>query len=74
MSDKIVHLTHEAHAAMRVYCLANQLFAREWVSRLILVAVQPTASAFTKKSLVVLDDKSLDEPWDRPPFWTGRPK
>lgn len=67
MSDSVIHVSQEAHAAVRRCCRVSGVRVKAWASRVLLEAAERAERTRTIKLTAV-----SDEPWLRPPFWENR--
>lgn len=68
MKDQVIHVTDEAHDAAIDYCGSHDLRAKDWVSKLILHAVQ-SVGVKQQQSVAVAQEREV-EVWRKPPFWS----
>lgn len=81
---QVVHLTDEAHVRAKQFCKDHGLKMSEWVSGLVLDAIRRGPGGLTlvgpapvpRRVVVENPEPTLpgNEPWSRPPFWSGREK
>jgi hypothetical protein len=73
MSNKVIHVSVEAHRKAIEYCHSRGLYMSSWIEYLILKAIDDKDEIFVikkkKKKITKYNDDKVDSVWTSPPFW-----
>ncbi len=75
MSHEVVHVTSEAHAAVKAFCKRHGLVMRDWVSEVLLELIDKHSPIGPVKDRPIKSLRTQEtDAFERPPFYAGRCK